>query len=100
MSARERSDGCMNGDVPAIRVVVYTTDWCGHCERAKTLLEIRGVEFVEERIPRSVAGRRRLAEIVSEARTFPQIVIDGHAIGGYDALVALDREGRLESLTS
>lgn len=81
------------------RVVVYTTDWCGYCERAKSLLELRGVDYVEERIPRA-DGPGRLRDAVPAARTFPQIVIDGEPVGGYHELVALDRAGRLASLRS
>ena len=31
--------------------------------------------------------------------TFPQVVIDGESIGGYQELVAADREGRLRDFT-
>lgn len=80
------------------RIVVYTTEHCGYCERAKALLEARGVPYREERVPRTRAGRARLAEIDPTARSFPQIVIDDEAIGGYADLVALDRRGELEEL--
>ena len=82
-------------DRPAPRVVVYTTDFCGFCERAKSLLDARGIEFREERVPRTAEGRERLAEVAPYARTFPQIVIDGVPIGGYADLVDLDRDGEL-----
>lgn len=84
-----------NGEGETPRVVVYTTDFCGYCERAKALLRARGVEFREERIDRTPEGRARLAEVAPRARTFPQIVIDGRPIGGYTDLVALDRRGEL-----
>lgn len=84
-----------NGNGKAPRVVVYTTDFCGHCERAKALLRARGIDFREERVERTSEGRERLEEAVPGARTFPQIVIDGRPIGGYTDLVALDRRGGL-----
>lgn len=83
---------------PRPRVVVYTTEWCGYCDRAKSLLEARGVAYREERVPRTLEGRRRLAELAPNARTFPQIVVDGDVIGGYAALLALDRRGALAEL--
>lgn len=82
------------------RVVVYTTDFCGFCERAKTLLEARGVPFREERVPRTAEGRIRLSEVDPTARTFPLIVVDGEPIGGYADLVDLDRAGGLEEVAA
>ncbi len=32
--------------------------------------------------------------------TFPQVVIDGETVGGYQELVALDREGGLATLAA
>lgn len=78
------------------RVVVYTTERCGWCERAKALLEARGIEYREEWVPRTPEGRARIAEVAPGARSFPQIVVDGEPIGGYQSLVALVRVGGLE----
>lgn len=77
------------------RVVVYTTEFCAFCERAKTLLEVRGIEYAEVFLSRSQEGRDRLAEIAPHGFTFPQVVIDGTVIGGYEELVAYDRGGGL-----
>ncbi len=84
-----------NGNGTAPRAVVYTTDFCGYCERAKALLKARGIDFREEHVERTPAGRERLEDAVPGARSFPQIVIDGRPIGGYTDLVALDRRGGL-----
>lgn len=85
---------CMHGE----RVVVYTTDFCGWCERAKSLLAARGVQYREVWLPRTPEGLERLAEAAPSARSFPQIVIDGELVGGYTELVARDREVSLASL--
>jgi glutaredoxin 3 len=85
----------MSGD----RVVVYTTDFCGWCDRAKSLLAARGVRFREVWLPRTPEGRERLAEAAPSARSFPQILIDGEVVGGYRELVERDREGALAELT-
>jgi glutaredoxin 3 len=82
------------------RVVVYTTDYCGWCERAKSLLAARGVRYREVWLPRTPEGRERLAEAAPRARSFPQILIDGELVGGYAELVARDREGSLASLAA
>ena len=80
------------------RVVVYTTDPCGWCERAKSLLAARGVRFREVWLPRTQEGRERLHEVAPFARSFPQIVIDGEVVGGYRELVERDRIGELSEL--
>ena len=82
------------------RVVVYTTDYCGWCERAKSLLAARGVRFREVWLPRTPEGRERLAEAAPFARSFPQILIDGEVVGGYSDLVARDRAGSLADLAA
>ncbi len=41
--------------------------------------------------------RERLEELTGRW-TYPQIVIDGQAIGGYAELAELDRSGRLAAL--
>jgi len=80
------------------RVVVYTTDFCGWCERAKALLAARGVRFREVWLPRTPEGRDRLVEAAPLARSFPQILIDGAVLGGYRELVERDRAGALTEL--
>jgi glutaredoxin 3 len=78
---------------------LYSTDWCGYCERAKTLLRQRGLPFEEIRIDEEPAFRERLYELTG-GWTVPQIVIDGRPIGGYLELWRLDREGELERLAA
>jgi glutaredoxin 3 len=80
------------------RVVVYTTDYCGYCDRAKSLLSARGVRYREIWLPRTPEGRERLTEAAPSARSFPQILIDGEVVGGYRELVERDREGVLARL--
>lgn len=82
------------------RVIVYTTDFCGYCERAKQLLGARGIEFQEVAVPRTPEGRDQLLEVAPHARTFPQIVISGEPVGGYRALLKLDETGDLSRLAS
>ena len=78
-------------------IEMYTTAWCGYCERAKALLTRRGLEYREIRIDEDPNFRARLAELTG-GWTVPQIVIDGRPIGGYDELWRLDRSGELEDL--
>lgn len=78
---------------------MYTTRSCGYCVRAKTLLESRGISFEEISLDDDPDFRRRLLDLTG-GWTVPQIVIDGHPIGGYTELWQLDRSGELERLAA
>jgi glutaredoxin 3 len=80
-----------------MRVTVYTTEPCGYCRTAKALLDRRGIPFEEINLSKDADGR---AELVSRTgmMTFPQVMIDGQPLGGFQELAAADRAGRLADL--
>lgn len=80
------------------RVVMYTTTYCGYCERARRLLRAREIPYDEVDVTADAARRRRVI-VETGHRTVPVIMIDGRLIGGSDELVELDRAGMLASLT-
>jgi glutaredoxin 3 len=84
---------------PQPEIVVYTTDPCARCIRAKDLLSARGLAFREVNLAKDPVGRRRLAEFTGHM-TFPQIVIGDEPVGGFQDLVEADRDGRLEKLAA
>jgi glutaredoxin 3 len=87
----------MERDQAQPEITVYTTDPCARCIKAKALLHARGLEFREVNLAKDPIGRRRLAEFTGHM-TFPQIVIGDEPVGGFQDLVAADREGRLKRL--
>ena len=76
------------------RIVLYTTGWCGFCVRAKVLLEQRGITYREVSLDDDPSFRQTIYDL-GKQWTVPLVVIDGDAIGGYDELAALDRNGQL-----
>jgi glutaredoxin 3 len=78
-------------------VIVYTTEHCSFCSTAKALLGKRGIDYEEINLARDPDGREALAKKTGKI-TFPQIVIGGETLGGFDALIAADRDGRLKQL--
>lgn len=76
---------------------MYTTEHCSFCSTAKALLGKRGIDYEEINLARDPDGREALAKKTGMI-TFPQIVIDGETLGGFDALIAADRDGRLKQL--
>lgn len=78
-------------------VVVYSSDYCPYCMRAKQLLQHKGVDFTEIRVDGQPALR---AEMTRKAQrtSVPQIWIGATHVGGCDDLYALERAGKLDSL--
>ena len=54
----------------------------------------RGVQYEEINLAKDPEGRAELVRLTG-MMTFPQVVIDGEPIGGYQELVGYDRSGRL-----
>jgi glutaredoxin 3 len=79
------------------QVTVYTTDHCSRCVSAKTLLARRGIAYEEINLAKDPDGRAKLRERTGMF-TFPQIVIEGATLGGFDELLAADRAGKLKHL--
>ena len=79
------------------QVVIYTTDWCPYCARARSLLELKGVAYAEIDVD-AVPGARDEMLARGGGDTVPQIFIDGRPVGGCDELHALDAAGRLDPL--
>ena len=78
---------------------MYTTAWCGYCERAKMLLETRGLAYEEIRMDDDPTFRAKLLDLTGHW-TVPQILIDDRPIGGYVELLELDRSGQLAQLAA
>jgi glutaredoxin 3 len=77
---------------------IYTSGFCAYCVAAKNFLKNRGFGYTEVRIDKEDG---KLAEMLGRSggrRTVPQIFIGSVYIGGYDDLVAADRNGKLAQL--
>jgi glutaredoxin 3 len=78
-------------------VTVYTTDPCAYCARVKGLLKARGVQFAEVNLTKDPAGRVQLAQQTG-MMTFPQVVVRGQLLGGFNELHAAAQSGRLDQM--
>ena len=79
-------------------IIVYSKNRCPFCVRAKELLKRKGVSFTEINIEEQPDKFNDMLAVSEGRRTFPQIIIDGKAIGGSDDLYALDKDGRLDPM--
>lgn len=76
-------------------VIIYLTETCPYCIRAKRLLDEVGAAYT----PISVDFDSNLrAEMIQRSKRFtvPQIFIDDEHIGGFDELNALHLDDALE----
>ena len=79
-------------------VEIYTGPLCAFCDRAKALLNKKGVSFKEINLASDASKMEEMIKRTNGMKTIPQIFVDGHHIGGNDKLQALENEGKLNSL--
>ena len=76
------------------KVEVYSKEQCPFCDRAKSLLQAKGIAYQEIDITddevRTIEMMQR-----SQQRTVPQIFIEDESIGGYDQLARMNAQGVL-----
>ena len=78
-------------------VVIYLTPICPYCDRARRLLERKGVEYTIIDVARDTALRDEMVRR-SGRETVPQVFIDHRHIGGFDDMAALDLDGELDKI--
>lgn len=78
-------------------IVVYSSDYCPYCSRAKHLLESKKVKFTEIKVDCKAELRREMAAKAGRT-SVPQIWIGDVHVGGCDDLFALERAGKLNAL--
>jgi glutaredoxin 3 len=79
-------------------VLIYTRPFCGYCERAKSLLEKKGVAYEEIVASMDPEMRKQMQERSGGRMTYPQIFVGDHHVGGCDELMDLERAGKLDEL--
>ena len=81
-------------------VSMYATGICPFCMMAERLLRAKGVsEIIKIRVDLEPEKRLEMMQKTGR-RTVPQIYIDGHHVGGYEELAALEHAGKLGELLS
>ena len=73
---------------------IYSTNWWGSCISAKKLLDDKGLSYEEINIEDTGMSRDDLVKLTG-GYTVPQIVINDKIIGGFDQLLRLNNEGKL-----
>lgn len=78
------------------KVEIYTRALCPYCQRAKDLLRIKGVPFVEHNLTSGPPLLDAAGAVAFD--TVPKIFINRRMIGGCAELFALDEKGELDNL--
>ncbi len=79
-------------------IVIYSTQVCPYCVKAKQLFSAKGVTFKEIDISRDPALVEEVQTRSGGRKTVPQIFIGDLHVGGCDELYALDAAGKLDEL--
>ncbi len=78
-------------------VRIYTTNYCPYCDRAKELLDRKGVPYEEIDVTDDDEARESLVRTTG-MRTVPQIFVGETHVGGFTDLDELERRGDLDPL--
>lgn len=78
-------------------ILVYSSDYCPFCHRAKALLKGKGVQFKEINVDGNPAARQEMS-LKAGRTSVPQIWVGETHIGGCDELYGLEKAGSLDSL--
>jgi len=79
-------------------VVLYTKSYCPYSKECKNFLSEKGVEFSEMVVDHDTELEKEM-EMKSGNRTdTPQVFINGHHIGSFDDLKALQATGKLDGM--
>ena len=78
-------------------IKIYTTNWCPSCNAAKNLLDSIDIAYQEINIEKENFSRSQLEELTG-GYTVHQIVINNQCIGGYDKLLYLHQNNKLQDI--
>jgi glutaredoxin 3 len=69
-------------------VEIYSKDNCIFCEKALSLATMKGLDVTVKKLGVDF-DMQKLLELFPTARTFPQLIVDEEAIGGYTEFAEL-----------
>lgn len=78
-------------------ILIYTSATCSYCVAAANFLKSKGKQWREVRIDLDPAEREKMVALTKRT-SVPQIFVGDTHVGGFDDMMALHREGKLEPL--
>lgn len=64
------------------QVILYATEWCGYCKKARELMAKHDISYYEYDIEKSREGREQYERL--GGRGIPVLLINGEVIKGYN----------------
>lgn len=77
-----------------MEITLYTTSTCPHCQRAKALLDEKGLTYTNHEMDTRVDELNE-AKAKWNHPSVPIVIVDGKLIGGNSELQAFNAEGKL-----
>ena len=78
-------------------ITIYSTLVCPYCVAAKNFLKSKGLAWNEVRIDLDPVERDKMMA-KTKRTSVPQIFVGDVHVGGYDDMMAMHREGKVEPL--
>ena len=79
-------------------VVIYTKSYCPFSKECKSFLGEKGVKYEEKVIDNSVDLEKEMETKSGRRTDTPQVFINGHHIGSFDDLKALQATDKLDEM--
>ncbi len=79
---------------------IYTSNTCPYCIKAKKLLQMLKLDYTEHNVDNDFDPmcEELSSKYDKKIQTVPQIIINGHYVGGYTDLEALHKSGKLNEI--
>ncbi len=85
-------------DKAGAHVEIYRRDGCEFCLGAEELLKSKGIPFQVYDIWKNPEFQSEMRQRADGRTTVPQIFVDGQGLGGFQELMTLETQGKLNAL--
>lgn len=72
----------------ADNAILYSTSWCGYCEKTRKLMDKNNIDYVEFDIEHSKEAKAEFDQL--GGRGIPLVLIDGRVVEGYAPKAVLE----------
>lgn len=74
-----------------MKVTIYSKPQCPYCDAAEYAAQSRNLDYTVKKLDEDYT-KQELLEQFPNAKTFPQIIVDGESIGGYTQFMEILKE--------
>ena len=80
------------------KITLYSTQTCGFCRAAKSLLDDKGISYKEIDVSSDLELRGQMMTKANGRRSVPQIFINDAHLGDFSDVYSLQQSGTLDKL--